>query len=737
MNNIRSVLFIQNRTHRAGAQTCLARLLRHEAIRRWNPIVLCSPDGWVVEECGRLGVPVIEEEFPSSRSLPGRLSGNAAFGRRVAAKLMQRSLRPGIVHANDHQEGLLGLEVAERIGAHTAMFLRSSAMTKDDFLKYGCSRYEFVAAVGDKLLERAKRWRPDGDVALIRDGIFPDEFASLQPRIAGPPKRVLVIGSPLASKGWSDLTEALYLLEEEGVLPPTAFDFTGARPDPVENDLRLDRLKSARCSFLGRVEAFRDLLRKYDLVINPSRMETFGMAAVEAVAAGMPLLSSRTGVIEQILEQPDVLFAPAAPHELAVTLKKALLGWSRMDFGTARGQERIRRNFTMDEPAEKLSAAYEALVSGQERAKAQPHPILIAQKFSSLGGSQVSLWHHLKHLDHARFAPHVVVSNEGWLTERLDELNVPWTRMKFGHWTNPLSIPANLLLILRLLRLIRRHRIELVHANEHWVGPPAYCAARLAGIPAICHFRTGLNDLTPKRIRKYLYGRFDRVLPVAEVLQKALVAHVADASRVVVVRDGVEPPAAILPARKKRSGRRRIVLNVGALYEVKGQAKILALALPWLKASRHHYLVFVGGTRTAPSYVDGMKEVVRREGLERQVLFLGSRNDVARLLRIADALVAYSSVEGVPMVVMEAMFAALPVIVSNTPGMEEVVADHDNGRVLDFDDEDNPLAEALFDMSSERARWQAMGWRGYELAKEKHSIQAMSNAIQSVYDELL
>jgi glycosyltransferase involved in cell wall biosynthesis len=364
-----------------------------------------------------------------------------------------------------------------------------------------------------------------------------------------------------------------------------------------------------------------------------------------------------------------------------------------------------------------------------------PRRVLIAQKFSTLGGGQVSLIHHLELLDRNRFEPMVVVSNEGWLTEKLDDLGVRWSLLKFSSWTKPKSWLLNPLLVWRLKRLIRRYQIELVHANEHWVGPPIYHAARRAGIPAICHFRTGLDDLTPRRIRKYLYNRFDRVIVVAEVLRRAMGAHVDDPSKIRIVRDGVEPPIGKSDFHSRR--RRQIVINVGALYEVKGQAKILDKALPWLKRDRKRYLIFVGGTRTSPSYVDSMKEIVRDNGLTRQVLFLGSREDVPRLLKLADVLVAYSTVEGIPRVVMEAMFAGRPVIVSNTPGMDEVVVDGEVGRIVDFEESTNLFAMTLEDFSANAARWDAMGQRAYQQATTRYSTHAMSDAIQAIYTELL
>lgn len=360
-------LFLQNRTHRAGAQTCLARLLRHDVIRSWNPVVVSSPGGWLVEECARIGVPVVEEAFPRSRSFGARLFGNSAFAKRVEAALATRSMCPVIVHANDHQESLLGLSIARRTGARTAIFLRSPTMTQRDYQKYDCGSYDFISAVGDDFCRRVQKWSRGKEIKLVRDGILASEIGLPKSPPSFFPRRILVVGSGLRWKGWADLTEALHLLERSGGLPPTQFDFAGGTLNQVESDLGIDRLRSMHCNFLGRVEGFRDLVLQYDLVINPSRMETFGMAAVEVLAAGVPLLSSRTGIIEQVLEQQEMLFDPGLPESLARALTHLADNWGRMDFGVARAQEHLRENFLIDYAAESVDRAYRSLLP-----KAQP-----------------------------------------------------------------------------------------------------------------------------------------------------------------------------------------------------------------------------------------------------------------------------------------------------------------------------------------------------------------------------
>ncbi len=355
------VLFLQGRTHRAGAQTCLARLLRHEKSRAWNPVVLSSAPGWFTEECARLGVPVVLEEFPSSRSLGARLFGNEAFSKRVAAALDARNFKSGIVFANDHQEALLALSLAKRFGAKSAILLRSPGMRHEDYVKYNCGAFDYISAIGDDLAARAQSWEASKTVHAAYDGVFEDEFLSPKEKPALPPKQMLAIGSPLAWKGWADLTEALHLLRGEEKLKVFRVDFSGVKPQESDNDLHLSRLQGVACNFLGRVEGFRNLVRSYDLIINPSRMETFGMAAIEVLAAGVPLLSSKSGVIEDVQTNPALLFEPANPASLAAALKNLLDHWSAMDFGVAAAQRNIRRKFMIDHSVEQLHAAFLAL----------------------------------------------------------------------------------------------------------------------------------------------------------------------------------------------------------------------------------------------------------------------------------------------------------------------------------------------------------------------------------------
>ena len=122
-------------------------------------------------------------------------------------------------------------------------------------------------------------------------------------------------------------------------------------PDLKFNNMFLADIKPGTFNFLGKKDAFRELVRKYDLVINPSRRESFGMAAIEVLAAGVPLLSTRTGVMEKIQSSPRCLVSPSSPGCLASAIKYIYEHWDEVDFRVGECQENIKSQFIINDTA--------------------------------------------------------------------------------------------------------------------------------------------------------------------------------------------------------------------------------------------------------------------------------------------------------------------------------------------------------------------------------------------------
>lgn len=346
-----SLLFLQKRPIRAGAQTSLARMVESTPLRALRPVVLLGDHGWLEEELGRRKVPAMVAHFPSPRALKTRLFGLGSFARQVAGRLLALPgvEKPRAIVANDHQECPLALALSQVLGGVPVLaILRTPGMTQRDFQKYQCNACHGLMGEGGELRERLTRWTSK-PVALFEEGFNESEFMPLKPWPPQCPRKLLVAGSEAPRKGFTDFIEALQRLEQRRPdFPGFQCDLTGLRPEGAE--ALLARPMRSTFQFLGRVEGFAKLARGYDLAVHPSRAETFGMAPVEAMLAGTPTLVSTTGVVGGLTSLPPAwVFPPGDIATLADRLEHLWASWPALDLAAVHAE--IRTSFHIDHTA--------------------------------------------------------------------------------------------------------------------------------------------------------------------------------------------------------------------------------------------------------------------------------------------------------------------------------------------------------------------------------------------------
>jgi glycosyltransferase involved in cell wall biosynthesis len=119
-------------------------------------------------------------------------------------------------------------------------------------------------------------------------------------------------------------------------------------------------------------------------------------------------------------------------------------------------------------------------------------------------------------------------------------------------------------------------------------------------------------------------------------------------------------------------------------------------------------------------------------GVASQVGFLGFRSDTDALLADADAFVLASFSEGIPMAVLEAMRAGLPVIATRVGGIPATVTDGGTGVLVDSGDVD-ALARALGRAAAEPGEFDSLGLAGYRRVAEHFSMDAMVRSYERLY----
>ena len=133
---------------------------------------------------------------------------------------------------------------------------------------------------------------------------------------------------------------------------------------------------------------------------------------------------------------------------------------------------------------------------------------------------------------------------------------------------------------------------------------------------------------------------------------------------------------------------------------------------------------------------DELRARVRGLGLQSQVHFTGHRDDVPELMTAADLFVLPSLFEGLPLVILEAMAAGLPVIGTRVCGISEAVIDEITGRLVKSGDA-RALAAAVSEALEQpdlAARW---GKAGRNLFEQEFTAARMARETFAVYEGLL
>ena len=298
---------------------------------------------------------------------------------------------------------------------------------------------------------------------------------------------------------------------------------------------------------------------------------------------------------------------------------------------------------------------------------------------------------------------------------------------------------------LRLARMLARGRAALVHAHQYTPFFYALTARLLYRRPPILFTEHGrwLPDY-PRRKRivanRLLLQRRDRVVGVGEAVRQALVVNEGiPARRVGVAYNGIDLAAFAKPADRAAVRRELglgaadfVLIQVARLVPIKDHATALRAFGQVAARLPHARLLLVGEGQEEAS----LRDLINRLGLAASVRLLGLRSDVARLLPAADVFLLTSLNEGIPLTVIEAMAAGLPVVSTDVGGVAEVVKDGLTGLLAPAGAAD-ALARHVLRLAADPGERGRMGRAGRERAFARFSEEQMLAAYDRLYREML
>jgi len=365
------------------------------------------------------------------------------------------------------------------------------------------------------------------------------------------------------------------------------------------------------------------------------------------------------------------------------------------------------------------------------------------------GGAEVYLEELLPRLAAAGFAPKLFCSRRdatvAWV-ERLGALGVDCSLYDPVSFYHPRAVP-------RAARLLRGFEIVHVSKPHPRICLPAVWGARTAGAKVVVttehlanepvsHFPMGGPIL--HRVIRRTNRLVDATIAVSELSRRELLRVYGMPERsIVTIRNGVDLtrflPRDERPAGETETVRRSLGLAadsavgvlVGAMIERKGQ-HVAIRAIPRIRERVPGFTLVLIGEGPGEA---ALRDEVESLGVSDAVVFGGFRSDIPEILAAADLLLLPSSNECLPLVVLEAMAAGLPVVASDVGGISEAVEDGVTGSLIGPEDPEG-LAEAVGGVLEAPGRAKRMGEAALAKARGTFGVEACVAAVVGLYERL-
>lgn len=298
----------------------------------------------------------------------------------------------------------------------------------------------------------------------------------------------------------------------------------------------------------------------------------------------------------------------------------------------------------------------------------------------------------------------------------------------------------------RLQELIRREGVSLMHAHQYTPFFQAMLSRGLFGRTPVLFTEHGrhfpdLPSLKRSVVNRILLRKQDRIVGCSSSVRQALIENEGlPQDRVEVVFNGVDLQQPAAKAVSSRTAIREefgftdddfLVVQVARLHRLKDHRTALR-AIDRARRQCPNMRLLLAGEGDERSAIE---TTISDLNLSEHVVLAGTRSDVTDLLLASDAFLLTSISEGIPLTVIEAMAAELPVVATSVGGVPEMISDGDSGFLCSAGD-DAALAGRLVALAMNPHERSRIGLAGNLAAKRHFSLDQMLNTYRTIYAQM-
>ena len=301
------------------------------------------------------------------------------------------------------------------------------------------------------------------------------------------------------------------------------------------------------------------------------------------------------------------------------------------------------------------------------------------------------------------------------------------------------TLPA-LVSVASLAWYVRTRRIDVIHTSDRPRDALACVViARLTRVPCVVHVHTAWGPWMGRLVR-WTLRRADALIAVSEFVGRSLVAGGHRPDRVHVVLNAIDLDS-WKPGVDRDAARHEltvepetpVVLTVCRLAPEKGPAELIE-ALAAVRGEHPDVQLLIAGLDLSVDqwFAVELAEQVHRRELDRNVRFLGWRDDVVRLMAAADVYAMPSTAEPFGLVFAEAMAMKVPVLALADGGTPEVV-EHRRSGLLSTHGDVETLAANLSELLGNPGLRRRLGEYGRRRVEAQFTTERLAADVAAVY----
>lgn len=589
---------------------------------------------------------------------------------------------------------------------HTEERIRKRSFFWKPLYKAIYKKADYIHSISNYLAQRAWRFGYQGPITIIPNGVDINEFIKVfsdQEKIELRNKigikkneKIIITTSRLEPKnGLSDLVEGFSLLKNQS-------DFSlkllilgeGSERSKIEEIIKDNKLEELviLTGFVNQKDVPKYLAIS-DVFIRPSLSEGLGNSFLEAMAAGLPVIATPVGGIPDFLiDEVNGLFCqPGNPQSIADSLLRIFSDVRLSERVIENGRAMVVKEYNWESLSEKMRILFNRLLNKKI--------LLVAGIFPpDIGGPAT----YTKKIANELAERGSLVSVICYANEKKDSLDPYYVKRVFRYRS---CLARYAVYFWNLIGLMKKNDVvycqgpvsaglpcalaSLVTGKEFFlkvVGDPSWEMARNKKIASdnIDEFqkRKSFPFITKvmRMVQKFVCRRSKMIIVPSLYLKGIVRQWGIKEDKIKVIYNATNFPA----IDKKEQSDRPIILSVGRLVNWKGFDQLINLMVQLVKESPELLLLIVGDGPLKNELQNKIDDL----GLNDNVMLTGkvSKDEVFKYMQSTDVFVLNTSYEGLPHIVLEAMAARLPVIITRVGGNVEIINDGENGFLYNLGD---------------------------------------------------